>query len=742
MSTRFFIILLLVCHFSLPAQQAGSVQKRLDRLISYCKIEVPKDTLYQWNSWVTLGENTSAQVPERNEAWRRFLLSLYAHVGAMPNQRVNPQQLTAWSQFLTFPFLTGRIFDLEKHQQVKKQPDIITTSGKGDIPMLLIPPQGFNTELFEVFKQRHDSRFKFFEIAFPVGKSSFTYPQTTSYETAPWLSAVEQAIKEEVSGMDKPFYISAMGSGLYTALRIAETYPDRVKGIVSIDGQFRTRRIDTRTGLFAEPDYRSTMARHVFPLSLVIQVSPGTLANSYALTKDVARNQQYLNAISPEAVNSIFRYSQEFRTQDISSFFKKHAIPLLSFVAQQDDQSPLAGTMGVITAWQEVQNQFPHYPISLIKIADSRSLSFMDQPALFDYYFNQFIETPEKVVSPISTHTPIQVERASPAAEISQVIASTKLNLKYSRPAKKGRELFGSLIPFDQVWRAGANEATTFEASNDLLINSELLKKGRYSLFFKPGEQSWTVIFNAVPDQWGAFTYNRAFDALTLKVKFAKTLKSQEYLRYSFENLTPDGTDLIMEWGDTQVRLNIEEFFGLPLPSDHVLGWNWTELLTDKADDGVNTDMTDGKALSYVQRRDSLWFKFDLHAFPNKKAFALNLLFDTDNDQQTGSNWFGTNTAFTFDNALTLWMQKSGSGFQGLHGMMSPGDFTSNNQNLTITNNTTYYLDQDRKMYIVGFKVSDLNMKGKTLRLIGAVGEFRTWNDDIGDTVSATLQIK
>lgn len=742
MSTQFLITLLLFCHFSLAAQGPGSVKKRLDGLVSYCEIEVTKDTLKQWNSWVTMGENTSAKVPERNEAWRLFLLSLYNHIEAIPTQRVNPQQLTAWSQFLTFPFLTGRIFDLEEHQRSRPGPDIISTSGIGSIPMLLIPPQGFDTGLFEVFKERYQHQFRFMEVAFPVGESAFAYPKTSSYQEAPWLSAVEQQVIARLATSQEPFYISAMGSGLYTALRIADAYPDRVKGVISIDGQFRTRRIDPATGLLAEPDYRKQAARHVFPLSMVIQVSPGTLGNSYALTKDVARNQQYLNAISPEAVNSIFRYSQEFGAQDVSGFFKKRHIPLLSFVAGQDDQSPLAGTMGVITAWQELRSQFPDYPLSLIRIANSRSLSFIDQPALFDHYFNQFIEEPGTAIEPVSTDTPIQVERASPAAGITQVIASTKLSLNYSRPAKKGRKLFGDMIPFDKIWRAGANEATTFEVSNNVVINSKLLKKGRYSLFFKPGAQTWQVIINAVPDQWGAFTHNKAFDVLTLNVKAEKKEASQEYLKYAFENLSGDAVDLTMEWGNIRIKLSIEEYFDLPKPPVNVLNWSWKELLTDQSDDGVNAGMTDGKALSFKQQGDSIWFRFDLYAYNNKKAFALNLLFDTDNDQKTGNNWFGTNTAFTFDNALTLWMQKSGAGFQGLHGMMSPEDFTTGNQNLVIANNTTYYLDQDRKMYIVGFKISDLAMKGKTLRLIGAVGEFRTWNDDIGDTESAVIKIR
>lgn len=742
MLTRFLITLLLFCHFSLSAQQNSPAEKRLKSLISYSEIEVPEDTLKQWTAWVELGENTSALVPERNEAWRHFLLSLYSHIDAIPTSRVNPQQLTAWSQFLTFPFLTGRIIDLEKYQQEKQSPAVISTSGKGSTPMLLIPPQGFNTALFEVFKARYEELFHFIEVSFPVDGNGFTYPKKTSYHEAPWLSAIERETKKVLSRNKESFYITAMGSGLYTALQIAKNYPERVKGIISVDGQFRTRRIDPATGLFATPEYRKHAAKRVFPLSLVIQVSPGTLANSYALTQDVAKNQRYLSMISPEDVNSIFRYSQEFGAQDISGFFKKYDIPLLSLIAEQDDQSPLAGTMGTFTTWQEVRNQFPDYPLSLIKITDSRSLSFIDQPRQFDYYFSQFVNEPQQSVLPITQKTPIEVERASPAAEISQVIGSTELRLNYSRPAKKGRQLFGELISYDQVWRAGANEATTFEVTNDVLINKKLLKKGRYSLFFKPGQHTWEVIFNAVPDQWGAFTYNSAFDVLTLALKPNQNADSQEYLKYAYENLSTETVDLIMEWGNTRVKLEVEEYFTLPLPPGKLLSMNWEELLTDKAGDGVNPGMTDGKALSYTQKGDSIWFRFDLHVYPNKKAFALNLLFDTDNNQETGTNWFGTNTAFTFDKALTLWMQKSGGGFQGLHGMMSPADFTSNNQNLTIVNNTTYYLDQDRKMYMVGFKISDLSMKDKTLRLIGAVGEFRTWNDDIGDIKSAVIQLK
>ncbi|MFZ1279551.1 MAG: DUF2911 domain-containing protein, partial [Ignavibacteriaceae bacterium] len=112
--------------------------------------------------------------------------------------------------------------------------------------------------------------------------------------------------------------------------------------------------------------------------------------------------------------------------------------------------------------------------------------------------------------------------RLSPKAEIKQQVGLTDVQILYGRPGVKGRTIWGKLVPYDAVWRAGANEATKITFSTDVTIEGKKLKKGSYSFFAIPGKKEWTLIFNKVADQWGAFEYNESQDALRIKVKTEK----------------------------------------------------------------------------------------------------------------------------------------------------------------------------------------------------------------------------
>ncbi len=126
--------------------------------------------------------------------------------------------------------------------------------------------------------------------------------------------------------------------------------------------------------------------------------------------------------------------------------------------------------------------------------------------------------------------------RVSPKAEISQTVGLTGVSISYSRPGVKGRKIWGGLVPYDKVWRAGANEATKITFSTDVKINGKELKKGTYGFFAIPTEKEWTIIFNNVADQWGAFTYNETKDALRINVKPEKG-NFTEWLFYSFNKM-------------------------------------------------------------------------------------------------------------------------------------------------------------------------------------------------------------
>ena len=129
-------------------------------------------------------------------------------------------------------------------------------------------------------------------------------------------------------------------------------------------------------------------------------------------------------------------------------------------------------------------------------------------------------------------------KRVSPPATASETTdAGVKIKIEYSAPSVKGREIWGSLVEYDKVWRTGANEATTFEVSKDVTIDGHKLAKGKYALFTivpKDGGDI-TVILNKEANQWGAFKYKESEDALRFKVKVAKVDESQETLSFKVD---------------------------------------------------------------------------------------------------------------------------------------------------------------------------------------------------------------
>lgn len=152
--------------------------------------------------------------------------------------------------------------------------------------------------------------------------------------------------------------------------------------------------------------------------------------------------------------------------------------------------------------------------------------------------------------------------RVSPKAFVTQTIGKTDIEISYSRPGVKGREVWGGLVPYDKVWRAGANEATKITFGSDVLINGKKLTAGSYGFFTIPSKDEWTVIFNKVADQWGAFEYNQAEDALRIKVK-PQPAEFHEWLEYTFSDMKVNKKEsnsavINLVWGKLKVPISVE----------------------------------------------------------------------------------------------------------------------------------------------------------------------------------------
>jgi hypothetical protein len=146
--------------------------------------------------------------------------------------------------------------------------------------------------------------------------------------------------------------------------------------------------------------------------------------------------------------------------------------------------------------------------------------------------------------------------RVSPNAVVGQTIGTTDVTVTYGRPRVRGREIFGDLVPYDAVWRTGANEATTITFSDDVMIEGQPLAAGTYSLFTIPGEDEWTVIFNSVAEQWGAYDYDEASDVLRVTVE-PEEAESSELMTFSFDEVGEEEGKLVLRWDETRVPLMI-----------------------------------------------------------------------------------------------------------------------------------------------------------------------------------------
>jgi hypothetical protein len=138
----------------------------------------------------------------------------------------------------------------------------------------------------------------------------------------------------------------------------------------------------------------------------------------------------------------------------------------------------------------------------------------------------------------------------SPGACARIVLGSATVEVQYGSPSKKDREVFGGLVPYGEVWRTGANEATVFKTDSPLTIGGEVLPAGSYGLFTIPGETEWTVIFNSVPDQWGAFEYDAGQDVLRTVVDAGTSDPSQEQFLISFEPVSDTDAMMVLTWDE------------------------------------------------------------------------------------------------------------------------------------------------------------------------------------------------
>lgn len=181
----------------------------------------------------------------------------------------------------------------------------------------------------------------------------------------------------------------------------------------------------------------------------------------------------------------------------------------------------------------------------------------------------------------LSAQAQLRTPRPSQKASVMQSVGVTDITITYHRPGVKGRKIWGDppagaaggtatlddartrvkdapIVPFGHVWRTGANEATVFEVSDNVLINGQPLAAGKYSLHTIPEKDEWTIIFNSDAGQWGSFSYDEKKDVLRVKTKPEMVTDSQEWLMYSFDPVTDNSAQVNVRWEKVRVPFKVE----------------------------------------------------------------------------------------------------------------------------------------------------------------------------------------
>ena len=152
----------------------------------------------------------------------------------------------------------------------------------------------------------------------------------------------------------------------------------------------------------------------------------------------------------------------------------------------------------------------------------------------------------------------LETPQPSPLSTVSQKIGLAEVTVTYSRPSRRGREIMGKLVPYDKLWRTGANQATKVSLSDEMNVASKTVPAGEYALFTIPGKQAWTVILNKNTEA-SAADYKQEEDVLRVEVPTSTTNDTYETFTIGFSDLTQTGANMNLAWENTKVAIPLED---------------------------------------------------------------------------------------------------------------------------------------------------------------------------------------
>jgi len=154
---------------------------------------------------------------------------------------------------------------------------------------------------------------------------------------------------------------------------------------------------------------------------------------------------------------------------------------------------------------------------------------------------------------PSADTTDVRLSRPSPPLVLRDTIDAIPFEVKFGAPSVRGRTVFGNLVPFGEIWRTGANEATTLSIPDTLLLENQKLAPGQYAIFTIPHAGHWEILINTEYDQWGAYNYDPEKDVLHLRVTPEETDVHQEQMTFRLE-----GDQLVLHWDNLRVPISLQ----------------------------------------------------------------------------------------------------------------------------------------------------------------------------------------
>lgn len=160
----------------------------------------------------------------------------------------------------------------------------------------------------------------------------------------------------------------------------------------------------------------------------------------------------------------------------------------------------------------------------------------------------------------LSSFGQLELPMPSPKGKVEQTVGLTKIEITYSRPAVKGRKIWGDLVPYNQAWRTGANDATEISFNDEVEINGVKLKKGDYAIFTLPGEKEWTIMINSNEGQKGSSTHKPELDLVKIKVKPQMACEHKERLEFTINPINDEEGEIVMHWEKLMVSFTVKTY--------------------------------------------------------------------------------------------------------------------------------------------------------------------------------------